>query len=120
HEEWNVGVVEAPISAFLDPAFSPQVRWMPPPRPGTYRADPFGRVTEFGLQICCEEWDATTGRGQLVALDDAGRSHPMRGFPAGVHHSYPYLLESAGQVYCVPEMCALGEVRLYRAVRWPW
>lgn len=109
HDEWNIGVVEAPISAFLDPGFVPIVRWLPV-ESGTYVADPFGSRRAEGLEIVCEEWSAATGRGRLIRVDGTGRRQALEGFPAGLHHSYPYLIGE----FCVPESWQTGSVRLYR------
>ena len=38
--DWNVGIVDKPIDAFLDPNFRPQVQWLAP-RAGRFVADPF-------------------------------------------------------------------------------
>jgi hypothetical protein len=110
HDEWNIGVVEAPISAFLAPGFRPEIRWLPVER-GTYVADPFG---DGGGNIWCEQWRARTGRGRLVRMDAHGQRWPQAGFPEGVHLSYPYMVVDGGVRYCVPECWPCGEVRLYR------
>ena len=41
-DEWNAGVVAAPIERFLDPAFTPAIHFLPRPREGTFVADTFG------------------------------------------------------------------------------
>src|SRR5438128_302457 len=40
-ERWNVGIVDAPIHAFLEPGARPPVRWLPEWRAGRFIADPF-------------------------------------------------------------------------------
>ncbi|MGH9393112.1 MAG: glucosamine inositolphosphorylceramide transferase family protein [Terriglobales bacterium] len=115
HDQWCVGIVDAPIAAFLDPQFQPRVRWLPHPGRGGFYADPFGHVTERGLTIYCELWQARAGRGHLVALDAAGSGpQPLLGMPAEVHLSYPYLIEEEGELYCVPEAWESGEIALFR------
>jgi len=43
YTSWNVGIVHAPISAFLTSSFKPTIRWLPQSRKGHIQADPFGR-----------------------------------------------------------------------------
>ncbi|HVA63327.1 MAG TPA: hypothetical protein VNF74_06365 [Terriglobales bacterium] len=119
HDQWQIGVVEAPIHAFLAPGFRPAVRWLPAPGRSGFRADPFGWAGGDELQIFCEDYDAARGRGRLVVVGEQGGLQPLRGFPPAVHLSYPYLIEDQGALYCVPEMWHSGQVRLYRAARWP-
>jgi len=118
HDQWQLGVVEAPIHAFLTPGFRPAVRWLGGAGRSGFRADPFGWAGDEG-QILCEDYDAASDRGRLAVVDEQGGVRPLRGFPPGVHLSYPYLIEDEGEVYCVPEMWQAGEVRLYRATGWP-
>jgi hypothetical protein len=33
--------------------------------------------------------------------------------------SYPFLVEDAGEIYCIPETCGADEVALFRAVEFP-
>lgn len=120
HDQWRVGLVEAPISAFLDPGFEPAVRWLSPRRRRGYCADPFGTVGDEGLEIYCEAFDARSGRGHLVRLDKEGEPEPLLGFPADLHLSYPYLVEEDGETYCVPESSAAGEVWLYQKQGRQW
>ena len=118
HDEWNIGVVDAPISAFLDPAFVPAVRWLPVER-GTYLADPF--ATAGPGEILCEEWSAGRARGRLIRVDGNGRRHALEGFPASVHLSYPYSVGLDEEQFCIPESWEAEAVRLYRRVaddRW--
>lgn len=120
HDQWRVGLVEAPISAFLKPDFEPEVRWLTGKRRRGYCADPFGTVGDEGLEVYCEAYDARTGRGHLVRLGKDGEPEPLLGFPAEVHLSYPYLVEEEGELYCVPESCAAREVCLYQKMGRQW
>lgn len=120
--QWNIGVVKAPVAAFLDPEFHPRVEWLPPPRSLEFFADPFGVVHEGRLHVMCERFDRRTQSGSIwiVEWPDGGsfaRSTPV--LHLNGHASYPYLLEDRGKVYCIPETSAAGEVGLYRADRFP-
>jgi hypothetical protein len=48
HEEWNIGVLYQPIHSLLDERPSLNVRWLPSPSKGAYRADPFGYIAADG------------------------------------------------------------------------
>ena len=107
-EDWSVGVVEAPLHAFLRPGFRPRVRWLPNGKPNTFRADPF--VVSLGpgaRKLLLEEFDYVSDRGVIVEMDldasGAPTSGPRTAIDDGMHMSYPYLLEHEGQVYCVAE-----------------
>jgi len=115
HDEWAVGVVEAPIQRFLEPDFRPVVRWLGGPGKWGYFADPF----EIRGWTFCEHWVAASNRGHLCWLDGEGKGIPLSGFPRDKHHSYPYVIEDEGEVYCIPESWESGSVHIYRAVRPP-
>ncbi|MGH9476068.1 MAG: glucosamine inositolphosphorylceramide transferase family protein [Terriglobales bacterium] len=103
---WRVGVVEAPITAFLKPEFNPEVRWIPLPR-GQSWARPFGRVGQGGLEVFCEA-------GNHLARIRDGVVEPLLGFPAEADLSHPYLVEEDSDVYCVPGVADASEVCLYQ------
>lgn len=123
HDHWNVGLVDAPISSFLSPAWRAAVRWLPPPTPGTYFADPFGVAQEDRAEIFFEKYDFRSDKGVIACVRDAGNggfSAPRVAMDLSVHASYPFLLEHDGSFYCVPETAHAGEVRLYEATEFPY
>lgn len=118
HDQWNIGVIAAPLPTLIEAPWPPPVQWLPTPSRNRFHADPFGVETPTGLQILCEEWDAARDRGRLVALHPDGSSEPLQGFPP-VHLSYPYVVSEGGDCFCLPEHWQAGAVRLYRARRFP-
>jgi hypothetical protein len=117
YDRWNIGIVRAPISRFLDPGFRPQVHWAPYRRKGYMIADPFGIPAGGGVRVLCEEFSFFTERGWLAELP----WHPQHGWgelrtllDAQVHMSYPYPLVHAGRRYCMPECSARDGLQLYR------
>lgn len=107
-EDWRVGVVRAPLHAFLRPDFRPRVHWLANGRRNTFRADPF--VVSLGgtaRKLLLEEFDYIADRGVIVEMDLDGSgavtSWPRTAIDDGMHKSYPFLLEHEDQVYCVPE-----------------
>lgn len=109
-ETWNIGVVHAPIERFLDPSFRPEIHWTPAPSSPRFLADPFG-VHRGGadLEIFAEEFDYGPNRGWICCFEfNSGRFTPPRTIiDAGVHMSYPFILEHRGRRLCIPE-CQMG------------
>src|SRR3989441_3077933 len=122
HEEWCIGIVDAPIRAFLDPDAEKQVRWLRPPGDGRFIADPFGAQLDGAAHILYEDFRYSTSKG-LIATMEATATGPPRipkvVIELPVPASYPYLIEDRGDIYCVPETNEAREVSLYRAVNFP-
>lgn len=122
HDHWHVGIVDAPIHAFLEPDAKFDVHWLPLPEQGKYYADPFGLVRGGAAHILFEEFDYGTNRGIIswVREEADGRfSAPTPALELPFHVSYPFLIEQAGSVYCVPETGEAHEIALYKAVEFP-
>lgn len=81
-------------------------QWRLEPGPRTYEADPFAYRDEGGWHLLMERH--THGRNAVI-VDEGGRVK-LR----GCHHSYPYVFEFAGQLYCLPESVQDRALRLYR------
>src|SRR5690348_1110410 len=122
YDHWRVGVIDAPIHAFLDPHTLPSVRWLSPLRYGEFLADPFAVVRDGRLTVMCERFDYTTQRGTITSFDASADGQPRDeqvSIGPNVHLSYPYLVEHEGSVYCIPETCHAREIALYRAESFP-
>ena len=118
HQDWNVGIVDEPICAFLEPDAKPGVRWFPPLGRGKYLADPFGIVKEGEAYVFCEEFDYGSYKGVItrITLSEDGRPASRRvAIETPFHISYPYLFEWQGNVYCVPETHEAREIALFKA-----
>lgn len=123
-ERWNIGIVKAPIAAFLEARFQPTVRWLPELPANRYRADPFALPAQPNqpLTLLFEEFDYRNGRGIVTAATwrpGGVELHEVQGFPPDVHLSYPFLFEHAGTIFCVPESWQARRVSLYRALTFP-
>lgn len=117
HEEWNIGVLHQPIAALLEEKPSLNVRWLPAPGPGQFRADPFGYLADGQLNVLYEKYDHASHRGEISRLrpkrdNILKRSRTM--LAADGHLSYPYVVERNGTVHVIPESAAQGRVDLYR------
>jgi hypothetical protein len=122
HAQWNVGVIEKPIHAFLDPQFKPVIRWLDVPPGDRFLADPFAIARDGGLTLLVEQYDYRTAKGHIATARwrggrTTGPFSKMMETP--VHLSYPYAFEHGGDVYCVPEMSQAKRVELHRAVEFP-
>ncbi len=129
-DQWDVGVVDAPIHRFLDPGFRPAVEWLRlDDPPGVYAADPFGfdPGDGMGARVLYERYDNATRSGEIwhAPLDRPAGAAPTgapacpAGLPIDAHASYPYVLCTGNRTFCVPQVA--GEpVRLYewRAGSW--
>lgn len=123
HDQWGIGIVDAPIHRFLEPGFAPEVRWLPAPPRDRIAADPFAVRGNHKTTIVYEELSYRDNKGRLVAVeasDDGGCSSPRIVLDLPMHLSYPFLIEHDGEVYCVPESSQASEVVLYRAAEFPW
>ncbi len=117
HQQWNIGLVDAPVHHLIDGA-PLRVRWLPDPPVGTFLADPFGVQDGQTLHILAEAFDSRSARGTIAALsvaeDGLVRERRPDVLPSRGHTSYPHLMTVDGETYCVPERSAAREVRLFR------
>jgi len=135
HDQWNVGRIDRPIGAFLDPHLPPApITWLPAANRTEFKADPFGVIREGRLTILYEHFSYRTNRGTIAAVDLAVNSAdgaavgaaaaaaplPVQVGPQpAVHLSYPYLIEVDGRLRCIPESHEAAEVGLYEIERFP-
>ncbi|WP_290871133.1 glycosyltransferase [Aquabacterium sp.] len=115
-EQWRIGLVDAPVSAWLDPGFRPKVRWLTGSRWGRYLADPAGLPGDPN-QLFAETFDEATGQGHIarITLDAQGNMASCHRLPVGrgQHVSFPQTLSVDGQVYGVHEARAERRCTLY-------
>jgi hypothetical protein len=123
HEQWNIGLIRAPIHAVLSGIQRLHIEWFDAPRRHEFVADPFGVMRDGKLTVLCEYLDQRNPRGVIVASDERGsvasRTPVQIGPDVPVHLSYPYLLEVDGKLLCVPETHEAQEVALYELVEFP-
>lgn len=122
-QQWSVGIIDAPVELVAGLAGEDQIqmlvrsaRWLPEPR-GRFLADPFAMATKSRLAILAEDYDWSTARGHITAIEvtaDRSIGNPTPAICLPCHLSYPYLLQVDGETYCIPEMHEANEVCLYR------
>lgn len=122
HPQWNIGVVDQPIEAFVRDGSSPPVDWYPLEGRTSFLADPFGIDDGDETTVLCERFDYRSGKGSICTLraeEGRLRPEPERALETSVHASYPCLVREEREIYCVPEIRAAGETALFRAIRFP-
>jgi hypothetical protein len=120
-DEWNVGLIQAPLAAFLDPAFKLQPDWSGYREPQQMIADPFLLPGTNPPRILVEEYSWHTAVGRICELRTNAGSANAASYTAitplideGIHMSYPHPLEHAGSTYMFPECSASRSVRCYK------
>lgn len=111
---WGPGGPEAVLSGKL-----PELDWVPEQGSDRYLADPFLDPSGSTSTVLVEDYDHVSNSGVISAVDLDGDRKARVVIDTGVHASYPYLFDCAGDTMCVPETYEAGEVRLYRSVSWP-
>lgn len=124
HPQWNIGVLRVPVSEFLRPgAYSDcGIEWFPLRSRDRFLADPFGIVRDGTLHILCEEFEYRCSKGHIGTFDFTDHGFARQLQPAielSVHMSYPFLVEDAGEIYCIPETSHADEIALFRADEFP-
>jgi hypothetical protein len=117
-EKWNIGLTDVPLENFLEPPAMKTPAWIHSPRPHQYAADPFAITTRNELIILYESFDYKKGKGHIssIKIDPATNRHtmPKIALEQDYHLAYPYLIESNGQWYCIPESAQNHTIDLYR------
>ena len=115
HDDWNVGVVDAPVATFLAGDVLHDVAWAPTRR-GHYAADPFGRWDGTTLRVLYEDYSHARGAASIAHRRWSRERGWERSEPAleiGSHLSYPFLFEHEGRSFLLPESRATGKLVLY-------
>jgi hypothetical protein len=120
HQQWTLGLIRMPLTEVFERAAAgghelPSTEWLPEKR-GRFIADPMALGEGGNLVVLAEEFDWQTGVGHISRLETLNGSPPRTTDAIrGKHHlSYPYLIEEAGERYCIPECAESGRVTLHR------
>jgi hypothetical protein len=116
NEKWTIGILDTSIEQFVDDNSTEPIEWYAELQPGRFLADPFGIELNGQQYIFAEEYCRSARKGWISYLEvgDEYISGPEPAFKPDFHTSYPYLIKIGGDVYCIPETKAVGEIRLYR------
>ena len=117
HDDWNIGVVQAPVASFVAGVPVRDVAWAPVRR-GHYAADPFGWSDDRGAQILYEDYSHPHGQASIARRRwsrERGWERPVPALDIGSHLSYPFLIEHEGRRLLLPKSRASGRLALYEA-----
>jgi hypothetical protein len=118
---WKVGIVRDTPASFLSKSYRPSIEWLSAGR--DFFADPFVVQLNGRPFIMGEALDVATQTGFIRGVtigDDGGVATERTIMRSATHLSYPYVFQSDGQWYLVPESAAESRVSLYRAVEFPY
>jgi hypothetical protein len=123
HFQWNIGIMEIPISQLLQEGAPRDVRYLDLSLGREkFRADPFALWRENRLTILFEEFDYTRDKG-IISYMNLSEGNPRPDshvvFDMPFHMSYPYLFTHEDEIFCVPETAGDRRIRLYRALQFP-
>jgi hypothetical protein len=126
-QNWNCAVIDAPIHVVAGLSSTEDQQsalkkadWMPVVK-GTFRADPFGYITNNtntidGMHIFFENYDWSREIGSIAGVDyKGGCFSPLQSFlDARTHLSYPFVMHDSGHSYYIPENSAGRSICAYR------
>src|SRR5579872_1762444 len=112
---WNIGTVRKTPAQIARENALPPVSWCEAGN-GRFLADPFCATIDGVQTVFCEELDASVNRGIIVRCEIKENAIvPLeRVLVEPYHLSYPFVFESEGSWYGIPEANQSGEVALYR------
>jgi len=121
YEQWNIGIIDNPISDFIRQETGLQVHWLLAPTKNMFYADPFAVRRENVMTILFEAYSYRYSKGCIFMINITGDTapHPQIVIDTPFHMSYPYLLEYENEIYCIPEIAQSNEVVLYKAQEFP-
>ena len=105
-EDWNVG--------YYYNKNANDIHWLKPPK-SDYFADPFVISNENDTYLFFEWFSNKNGKADLAMAKKSESFdvyHKIARFP--LHHSFPYVFDYQGQIYCIPEANRTNKVPLYR------
>jgi len=121
---WRVGLVRAPLDALLPAgALAEQtVTWLPDAGPQRFYADPFGVWRDDKFHVFVEVYDYRDRVGAIEVMTFDREFQLLDHQPAlkePWHLSYPFIIETDGETYMLPEAHKSGKLTLYRAEDFP-
>jgi hypothetical protein len=121
---WRVGLVRAPMDRLLAPGAldAQHVIWLPEAGSLRFEADPFGLWRDGKLFVFIETYDYRVRVGAIEVLTFDADLRLIARQPAlnePWHLSYPFLVETDGETFMLPEAHRSGRLTLYRARDFP-
>lgn len=119
---WRIGIVPAPIAEIAAAGAVGSVSWLPEESSFRFLADPFGLWRAGRLHLFAEAYDYRTRHGVIDCLtldDEFGVMERRTVLREPWHLSYPYVFETDGETWMLPEAARSGGLTLYRAAAFP-
>jgi hypothetical protein len=115
-EDWNVGIAKTSISSFSKNFDANNLTWLPHPPKGRYFADPFAFQIGEELHVVFEDYDYKSRKGKIsrIVYSDGKFGEVTSVIEEDFHLSYPFIFETDGDIYCLPESATAKQVRLYK------
>lgn len=116
-EYWTLGIARFNAAELVDSGRLGPIDWCADRSMRGFRADPFLWSIDGDRRVVYEHFDYWRGRAFIasVSIADLSRGGPVRREIDGpFHYSYPFVLQSDGVWYCVPECAESRGVSLYR------
>lgn len=121
---WKVGIVRRPIeNVLIEGLEGASVKWLEEQRPFCFLADPFGIWRGDHLAVFAEAYDYRSRLGRIDAflLDRQLRLVERRTCLSEPWHlSYPFVFETQGELWMMPEAHRSGRLTLYRNIEYPF
>ncbi len=116
-EDWNIGLINTPINAFVEKpeSYLKNIHWFVKPAPSSYLADPFVIAFQDETYVFFEQYDYRKGKAVLACAlksEDFRIYHTVLEEP---HHlSFPFVFVYDDTLYCLPESYSANALNLYR------
>lgn len=120
-DHWRIAIRSSRQQAGALPLEMDGFQWVESPK-GHYYADPFLFAENGRQHLFFEDWSYDENRGVIAhaELTPDGEMGPVRTvLDTGTHASYPCVFADDNQIYMIPETARSGDVRLFRATRFP-
>ncbi len=119
--QWNTGFLDSTLVDPFSITTARNVRWLPTKSAKDFAADPFFLRHGDIVTLLFEQLDPANNCGRIAACQFEGDKTVPLGIviEEAVHLSYPCLVQSQGQIYCVPEQSEAKSIIIYRALDFP-
>ena len=116
-EQWNIGIINKPISSLLSND-KLNITWCPKQKGNLFRADPFGYLDSDKLNILFEDYDYNTRKGVISKYTVNGPQSTNYDHQLSIekpyHLAYPYVFNIDNEIYCLPECSEDNRIDLYK------
>ncbi|MGM9870926.1 MAG: hypothetical protein ACI31E_03935 [Muribaculaceae bacterium] len=115
---YSVGIVEASAEEILSSYKPFDIHWISTPDDSTWMADPFIiGVDEQVITLLVEEYEMSVNKGRLSKIQVDRKNYRLLSsdpvLTLDTHLSFPYPVQSDGEIFVCPESNSRGEAALY-------